>query len=288
MTPDLAPTPLASAIGPFASRSFLEVVHRHWSQGELVMVDTDEAFFALERGPEGLIGVGHRDLVDYRSPAGAASTGLIAEMAREAALQLDSLPDEAARALSDALSAAGVKHEISEHDIAAVLALPDGYEEWLMLLSKKERHETRRKRRRYEAMVGPILVDSFGSSRFDEFVALHRQSRDDKGQFMTDKMAAYFSDLLDLDGWSIDGLVDAEGALVAAGFGFSDGEGRFLYNSAFDWSRRDASPGVVLISSLIEDSCSKGHRVFDFLKGDETYKVRLGAVARKLFEVRTT
>ena len=287
MTPDLALTPLASAIGPFASRGFLEVVHRHWSQSDLVVVDTQEAFFALERGPEGLTGVGHQDLVDYRSPAGGTSVGLIAELARGEALQLDSLPEEAARALSEALSNVGVEHNVTEHAIAAVLDLPDAYENWLMLLSKKERHETRRKRRRYETMVGPVSVESFGLGKFDEFVALHRQSRDDKGQFMTDKMAAYFSDLLQLEGWSIDGLVDPEGALVAAGFGFSNVKGRFLYNSAFDWSRRDASPGVVLISSLIDDSCAKGHRVFDFLKGDETYKIRLGAVPRKLFEVQT-
>ena len=287
MTPDLAPTPLASAIGPFASRNFLEVIHRHWSQGELVVVDTEEAFFALDRGPEGLIGVGHRDLVDYRSPAGGASAGLIAGMARDEALQLDSLPEEAARELSEALSAAGVEHNVTEHAVSAVLELPGGYEEWLMLLSKKERHETRRKRRKYEATVGPVSVDSFGLDRFDEFVALHRQSKDGKGQFMTDEMAAYFADLLRLDGWSLDGLIDPEGTLVAAGFGFSNEEGRFLYNSALDWSRRDASPGVVLISSLIGDSCTKGHRVFDFLKGSEMYKIRLGAVPRKLFEVQT-
>ena len=46
-----------------------------------------------------------------------------------------------------------------------------------------------------------------------------------------------------------------------------------------------ASPGVVLVSMLIERAIEAEKRVFDFLKGDETYKFRLGAAPRPLYEV---
>ncbi len=279
--------PLAPVVGPFSDPLFLELVHRHWPQGDLLITQTDDATFGLERVAHGLTGVGHQDLVDYRSPAGEGSAALVALMAGQEGLQLDSLPKEAADAISEALTVQDVAHEVRPHTIAAVLDLPEGYEDWLMLLSKKERHETRRKRRRYEATVGPVVIRSFGLDRMDEFVGLHRQSLSDKGQFMTDPMADYFGDLLRLDGWSIDALIDPDEQIVAAGFGFADEDGRFLYNSAFDRARGDASPGVVLVSALIEDSCTQGHLVFDFLKGDETYKMRLGAVPRQLFEVVT-
>ena len=40
-----------------------------------------------------------------------------------------------------------------------------------------------------------------------------------------------------------------------------------------------------MLSHLIERSIDDGKKVFDFLKGDETYKFRLGAQPRPLFEV---
>lgn len=286
-TPKSTLSPLAPGVGPFADPLFLELIHRHWPQGELVITNIESAAFGLERVETGLIGVGHQDLVDYRSPSGEASAALVATMAKSEGLQLDSLPKEAADALSEALDVLDVSHEVRPHTVTAVLDLPRSYEDWLMMLSKKERHETRRKRRRYEAAVGPIVIQSFGLDKIDEFVGLHRQSLSDKGQFMTDPMVEYFADLLRLEGWAIDALTDPDENLVAAGFGFSSDEGRFLYNSAFDRARGDASPGVVLVAALIEDSCLRGHRVFDFLKGDETYKLRLGAVPRQLFEVVT-
>jgi len=50
----------------------------------------------------------------------------------------------------------------------------------------------------------------------------------------------------------------------------------------------DALPGVVLVHELIESAIASGRTRFDFLKGDETYKVRLGAAARQLFTLEGT
>ena len=88
-----------------------------------------------------------------------------------------------------------------------------------------------------------------------------------------------------LPGWGIDALLTPEQRIAAAGFSFHGDDGYYLYNSAFDRGYWEASPGVVLIASLIEFAIEEEQMVFDFLKGDETYKFRLGAEPRPLFEV---
>jgi CelD/BcsL family acetyltransferase involved in cellulose biosynthesis len=72
---------------------------------------------------------------------------------------------------------------------------------------------------------------------------------------------------------------------TAALFSYVDEEGVYLYNSSYDAALSDASPGVAIVGSMIEQACVEGLPRFDFLKGDEVYKFRLGAEARPLFEV---
>ena len=81
----------------------------------------------------------------------------------------------------------------------------------------------------------------------------------------------------------MDGLYGDDNRMVAAAMAWSDDSGYYLYNSAFDPAHGDASPGVVLVSMLIERAIEEGLAVFDFLKGDEHYKIRLGAGERQLF-----
>ena len=54
---------------------------------------------------------------------------------------------------------------------------------------------------------------------------------------------------------------------------------------AFDPELRTLSPGNVMLSHLIERAINQGMSVFDFLKGDATYKFRLGARERPLYRV---
>ena len=72
---------------------------------------------------------------------------------------------------------------------------------------------------------------------------------------------------------------------MAASFGFEDDSAYYLYNSAFDPGAAAASPGAVLVDLLISAAVAAGRNRFDFLKGDEDYKFRLGAVPRPLFVV---
>lgn len=280
-------TPTAPHVGPFGRSEFLRVLHGHWPRGVVEVADRDDGGASVEVVDGVVVGVGDRDLVDYRSPRGPAGVEVLVDLVGGRPTRIDSLPSGIAEPFAEALRGAGREVAVEEQDVAAVLSLPASFDDWLASIGKKERHETRRKRRRYEEQVGPARIARFEDdpARLDEFVALHRTSSGEKGSFMTEPMAAYFSDLMAIPGWGIDALLTPAGGIAAAGFSYHGDDGYYLYNSAFDRSFSEASPGVVLIASLIEFAIDEGLAVFDFLKGDEAYKFRLGAEARPLFEV---
>lgn len=283
----MAVTPTATHVGPFGRVGFLDVLHDHWPRGTVESLEGPDGGASIEVVDGVAMGVGHRDLVDYRSPRGSTGVDVLARLVGDRPVRIDSLPGPLAQDLAEVLRAGGRAVVVEEQDVAAVLDLPDSFDAWLASIGKKERHETRRKRRRYEEMVGPARIARFdgGADRLEEFVALHRTSPGEKGSFMTEPMAAYFADLMALPGWGIDALLAPDETMAAAGFSFHGDDGYYLYNSAFDRGFREASPGVVLIASLIEFAIGEGQMLFDFLKGDEAYKFRLGARPRPLFEV---
>ncbi len=97
----------------------------------------------------------------------------------------------------------GMSATTSDHEIAAVLSLPTSYEDWLAALGKKQRHEVRRKRRKFEAEFGAIEIERHTGDAIDAFCQMHRLSAGEKGEFMTEPMEAYFAELLDSAGASI-------------------------------------------------------------------------------------
>jgi len=277
----------ASLVGPFAGRAFLETWWRHRGSGEALLVEDDGALLPLWRDGTVIRFLGEADLTDYHSPRGGEvrrlTSAFVSGLEIGDRMVLDSLPDEAAEPIEGGLRDAGLAPERSQHEVAAVLDLPERYEDYLGALSKKQRHEVRRKRRRFEAALGdPELVRDRG--RFAEFVSMHRAAPGEKGRFMTPQLEALFADLLEVPGACLDLLVVGEQS-VAAAFGFEAEDAYYLYNSSFAPGAASASPGVVLIDLLICQAIAAGRRRFDFLKGDETYKFRLGASRRPLWKL---
>jgi CelD/BcsL family acetyltransferase involved in cellulose biosynthesis len=281
--------PIADSVGPFASKSFLEVVwnHRDREGLELTIESGSKGAVALVTDGDRVEFAGQSNLTDYHSPLGPASGETLARALkshRGATVHLDSLPLEAVATVEDAVRNAGGMPSTDQHETAAVLSLPSSYEDWLASIGKKERHEVRRKRRRFVAEFGEIEIVPHGSDAINMFCAMHRTSQGEKGMFMTDEMQSYFEDLLETGGATIHTLM-CDGIPRANAFGFETDEGYFYYNSAYDMDAAMASPGIVLLASMIEDQIERGARVFDFLKGDERYKFKHGASPRPLYVV---
>ena len=286
--PDLEP--LASEVGPFPRHAFLSAWLEELGQEvDVATIDNPDGHFALMRGAKGWEFLGEPDLTDYHSPLGTDLKQTVAEsLELGEPIVFDSVPQEAADALSEALAAAGKEPVTSQHEVAMVLELPPTLDRYFEALTKKDRHELRRKRRRYEEVVGSVAHRTDDPDGFDEFARLHRLAPGEKGEFMTGERRRFFARLSRLEGWQVDSLVDNSGRTIAALFGWSDGRGYYLYNSAFDPAFQSASPGLVVLLSMIEVAIEAGLTTFDFLKGDEDYKVRLGAKPRPLYQVTVT
>ncbi len=253
-------------------------------------MEGDGALLPLAATDDGYAFLGERDLFDYHSPLGSGIPELVAEFASSrpagTGFTLDSLPWEAAELVRKGFSEVGVTVDVAEHDSAAIIDLPNDYEAYMEGVGKKERHEIRRKRRRFEAQLGPPrLTTSTSEDAFEEFIRLHRAAPGEKGAFMTGPMEGFFAAVRDLATTRLDVLELENGRVVAASMGFAEPGAYYLYNSAYDPAAADASPGIVLLSMLIEQAVAAGVGRFDFLKGDETYKYRLGARRRPLFVV---
>ena len=290
-TPAFELDTVADHLGPFPGRDFLQAVT---NPGRLELVESDRGLLALEREGTTVRMAGPASLTDYHSPRGADVPDLVAQwwQSQPAGTELvwDSLPGRAAEVVREGLIAAGATPTWEQTEVAAVLHLPATFDEYLQMVGKKERHEIRRKARRYGRGLGEArLRTRHGTGwEFDEFVRLHRLASGAKGQFMDEETTPLFRQLADLGGWRIDLLESEDRKASACLFGYSDSDGYYLYNSSFDPAYSPLSPGVVLLTSLIERAIAEGLNRFDFLKGGETYKRRLGARHRALFTVSCT
>ncbi|MEZ4769953.1 MAG: GNAT family N-acetyltransferase [Caldilineales bacterium] len=203
-------------------------------------------------------------------------------------LYLCNLPQDSAThsQLPEIAAGRGLSCVVEVEDVCPVIQLPADYDTYLMdVLSKKQRHEVRRKARRIEeaTRVRWYAIDDSSDvqAETDAFIELHRLSTTEKRSFMTPDMQAFFREIVRETheaGWLYLAFIELNGQRAAAMLGFVY-DGRLLvYNSGYDpQSFAELSPGIILTSYIIEDAIDRGLRIFDFLQGDEVYKYRFGA-----------
>ena len=276
--------PAAPHVGPFPHAPFLRAAEAAFdTDGEIAVVGDGAGAAAFVIESTGIRFAGPETITDYHAPLGDVATAMAEFLPSRGgmAFSFDSLPEEAVASVVSALDAVGATYVGGTHAATGMLLLPESTDAWLASLRKKERHEVRRKRRRYEAEFGPVAIQSAGIDGLDRFVALHRTASGDKGAFMTERMAGFFASLITESGARIHELV-SEDSVVAAAFGFETDDAYFYYNSAYDTDAAHASPGIVLLTAMIDRQIERRAQVFDFLKGAESYKYRLGAHPREL------
>lgn len=286
--PGLSAPPMASFVGPFVGAPFMEAWHRHRGRGVPHLVADSAGLFPLYERDGVFEFVGDDDVTDYHSPLGDPAPETLGEwltgLAPGTRYLFDSLPGEVVDVVAKALEHAGSAAEPVQHEITAVIGLPTSYGEYLDGLSKKDRHELRRKRRRFEAVAGsPTIQRVTGPGAVDTYVALHRMAGGAKAAFMDAANTQFFAALHHDVGAVIDIVTGTDSTPRAIAFGFEDDDVYYLYNSAFDPDSRDLSPGLVLMELLIRQAIAAGRHRVDLLKGDEPYKFQLGATVRPLF-----
>ncbi len=174
-----------------------------------------------------------------------------------------------------------LKSSCHKEDVSSGLNLPATWEEYLQLLSGKQRHELKRKLRRLDE-IGEInyrTSTNAHSQDIDIFLRLFRDSRKDKAAFLTPDMESFFRSLADAMA-EIEllrlNVLELSGSPIAATMCFDYKNDIYLYNSGYDPAYGWLSAGLISKALAIQDSIQKGKKRFDFLKGDEEYKHQLG------------
>ena len=236
--------------------------------------------------------IGSADVCDYLDFIVAPGrqkdffSALVIHLRRQgiAALDLGPLrPDSAAQAYF------GGRGSCSQEDISYELMLPPDWDAYLRGLTVQQRHEVRRKLRRlqeagrfaYRIVDDPDAIDA----AMDMFLHLFMISRPDKRAFMTAAMEAFFRSLarsMADCGLLQLGFLDIDGAPAAAVMCFEYSGTVYLYNSGFDPRFRHLNAGFLCKVLSIRDSIEAGGKIYDFLKGAEIYKHRLGGAPAPL------
>ncbi len=175
------------------------------------------------------------------------------------------------------------------------ISLSGDFEAFLSGLEKKQRHEIRRKLRR--ASEGPkpaefeLLQDgaALGAS-IEAFLDLMGHDPD-KAVFLRADMRKHMQRLMH---WAWDAgilwlaFLRVDGAAAAAAFNFDYRGKLWGYNSAVSRDFLELSPGWVLLAHQIRWACEHGRSELDFMRGDEAYKYRFGAMDRHVMRIRVT
>ena len=185
----------------------------------------------------------------------------------------------------------GYAVEVEQEDTAPLTPLPSSWEEYQAGLSKKHRHELRRKFRKMEKAGGARHYSCEASELHEclpDFFRLHRASKPEKRAFMTPERERFFTDAaaelaargqLRLDFLEVDGL------RVAACMSFDYLDSELLYNSGYDREYSSLSVGLLSKALAIKRAIASGKSTFEFLRGPERYKYELGAQDRAIYQM---
>jgi CelD/BcsL family acetyltransferase involved in cellulose biosynthesis len=205
--------------------------------------------------------------------------------ARGGCLELRNLRPNAlaATVLVAVLRRRGAPAQLAPEEVSPRLALPRDWDSYLQQLTKKDRHELRRKLRRLEAQgdvrYGRAVNPASRSADLDDFLRLHRLSAEDKAAFMTPAMERFFRAIADEflpSGQLRLYFLEVGGIRAAAVLLFDYGGAFLLYNSGYDPAFASLSVGLLLKAFCIQDAIAEGKHTFDFLQGAEPYKYDLG------------
>jgi CelD/BcsL family acetyltransferase involved in cellulose biosynthesis len=167
------------------------------------------------------------------------------------------------------------------------IRLPGDWEVYLAGIDKKQRHEIRRKMRRLEESGLPFrwyFVEDEASldSEMEAFLDLMAQEPD-KAAFLTPLMREHMRSVMtcSFDAGCLNlAFLEINGEKAAAYLNFDYLDRIWVYNSGVNRSYLEYSPGWVLLAYLLRWANEQKLKEFDFMRGDEDYKYRFGAVDR--------
>jgi CelD/BcsL family acetyltransferase involved in cellulose biosynthesis len=251
----------------------------------------------LELGPLTAQAAGDANVFDY--------TPILAARGEEAAVRLAilewlredltpelldwGLPGAVAANLEEEAGYLGWNLAITEEAIAPRADLTGSWNSYIATLSKKDRHELRRKMRNLEA-TGDVTFevvrsgDEFGAA-LDALVAMMARSHREKAKFL-ERYGRFFrgaATAMADEGLAAISTLSIDGTAAGRVLTFEHGGVCYLYNSGYDPAYANIGAGLISKAFVLRDAIERGLSAFDFLRGDEDYKRRLGGIPHPVF-----
>ena len=178
---------------------------------------------------------------------------------------------------------------------APSIPLTGDFETYLAGIDKKQRHEIRRKMRRAEENGSDIRWYSVSDgatldAEVEAFLAM-MADEPEKAKFLTEAMrrqmqlscrAAF------VNGWLQLAFLEVDGQKAAGYLNFDYLNRIWVYNSGIDQRFLELSPGWILLGYLLQWANENKRLEFDFMRGNEEYKYRFGAVDSFVVRAKVT
>ena len=284
-----------------------------WKEAKLILVTAREdekligiapLFIADHDGRPALLLIGSIEISDYLDVIVRADdharflSGLFDFLASTLtdnwpAIDWYNIPDSSTTltALKEEAAKRGWTHHEEVYRPTPRIVLNGSFEEYLARVEKKQRHEIRRKMRRADESGRGVRwhISSMADveAEIDSFLALMEQDPGKAG-FLHEAMRAQMRAVIRAahdNGWLWLAFLEADGQRIAANLNFDYNGKLWGYNAGVNRAFMDLSPGWVLLGHVLQWACENGRAEFDFMRGDEEYKYRFGAVNRHVMLV---
>lgn len=251
------------------------------------------------------------DYVDFLVDAGYADTvfaaiadALIEHKDKYDQIDFCNIPAESQTytAFPALLGDKGFTVETVRQEVCPVVTLEGDFDAYLESLDKKQRKELQRKLRRAKGAGDSVqfyIVDEADEAETDldaeveKFLTLMAASHPEKAAFLDDEnnrtfMQRIIPAMRDA-GWLQLNFLEVVGDPAASYLNFIYNDEVLVYNSGLDPKIAAAlSPGIILLCENIQHAIDNGHAKFNFLRGDESYKYKMGGVDTEIFNLKAS
>ena len=199
------------------------------------------------------------------------------------------------KALQTEAKQRGWSYEYEQSYHSPYIQLPADWDGYLASLDKKQRHEIRRKMRRLEetypsanlAFVQDEQALPAAIEQFFQLMAFDPQKESFLSEPMRQVMRSTITNAFE-NGYLQLAFLELDGKQAAAYLNFNYNQRLWVYNSGLDPQFYSVSAGWVLLAYLLRWSIENSLPEFDFMRGNEDYKYRFGAIDRFVYRARLT
>jgi len=176
--------------------------------------------------------------------------------------------------------------EIKQRDTTPKIILPQDFDSYCHSLSRKERHELKRKNRRFIHDYPDAMIHSSNDIKNDIEILIDLMLLDErKKQFFTPENLAFFRALpVVFPEKLILQILMIDNQPATAILAFKTAQSFFLYNSGFDQSKFPGA-GFHLKAESIRYALENHFEEYNFLRGNERYKYDLGGKDFAVFDI---